>query len=47
MKGYKEAWTKDTGKKVVKVAAQGIVTCGALVVFAVTLGAVSPHLGGG
>jgi len=40
----REAWNKDTGKEVVKVAAQGIVACGALAVFALTLGAVNPYL---
>lgn len=36
----KEAWNKDTGKDVIKVAGQAIVVCGALVVVAATLGAV-------
>ena len=40
----REAWNKDTGKEVIKVAAQGIVVCGALAVFALTLGVVGPHL---
>ena len=38
----KEVWTKDTGKDVVKIAGQGIVVCGALAVFGLTLGAVTP-----
>lgn len=39
MKG-KEAWTKDTGKDVVKTAGKAVVVCGALVVIGLTLGAV-------
>ena len=41
----KEAWTKDTGKDVVKVAGKAIVVCGALAVIGLTLGAVSPYFG--
>ena len=40
----KEAWSKDTGKDVVKVAGKAIVVCGALAVVALTLGAVTPTL---
>ena len=46
MKG-KEAWTQDTGRDVVKIAGKAIVVCGALVVFGLTLGAVSPYFGSG
>ena len=42
----KEAWNKDTGKDIVKVAGQGIVACGALVVFGLTLGVVGSTFGG-
>lgn len=40
----KEAWTKDTGKDVVKVAGKAVVACGALAVVGLTLGAVTPTL---
>jgi len=40
----KEAWTKDTGKNVIKVAGQAIVVCGALAVVGLTFGAVTPTL---
>lgn len=40
----KEAWTKDTGKSVVKIAGQAIVVCGALALVGLTLGAVKPTL---
>lgn len=43
----KEIWGKDTGKEVVKTAGKAIVVCGALAVMGLTLGAVSPYLGGG
>ena len=38
-------WNKDTGKDVVKTAAQAIVVCGALVVVGVTLGATEAAFG--
>ncbi len=41
----KEIWTEDTGKDIVKTAGKAIVVCGALVVFAVTLGAVEGAFG--
>ncbi len=40
----KEAWNQDTGKDVVKTAGKAIVVCGALTVFALTLGAVGSTL---
>ena len=42
----KEAWNKDTGKKVVKTAGQAILVCGALAVIGLTFGAASPYFGG-
>ena len=35
----KEMWDENTGTDIVKTAGKAIVVCGALVVFAVTLGA--------
>lgn len=43
----KEAWNKDTGKEIVKVAGQAIVVCGALAVVGLTFGALSPYWGAG
>jgi len=40
----KEAWSKDTGKNVVKTAGKAIVVCGALAVVGLTLGMVTPTL---
>lgn len=43
----KEAWNEDTGKDIVKTAGKAIVVCGALTVFGLTLGTVSPYFGAG
>ena len=43
----KEAWNKDTGRDVVKIAGKAIVVCGALAVIGLTLGVLSPYWGAG
>ncbi len=46
-KASEEFWDENTGMDIVKTSGKAIVACGALVVFAVTLGAVGPYLGAG